>query len=138
MPPAKALTTKVVAALIYQADRLLVCQRRADGPFPLKWEFPGGKIEGEENDCMALRRELREELGIEVRSATEVFRHRHLYPDQMEVELAFFQVKDYQGAVTNRAFQQLLWVKVQELGKLDFLEGDLPLIEKLARQELRP
>jgi len=129
---------RVVAALIHHGDRFLACQRRGDGSFPLKWEFPGGKVEVEEDDFIALQRELREELGIEVRSATEIFRHRHVYSDQLQVELTFFQVNDYQGKVTNRAFHRLLWVKVQELEKLDFLEGDLALIEKLTRQEPRP
>jgi len=133
-----AKAVRVVAALIRHGDRLLVCQRRGDGSFPLKWEFPGGKVEGKENDFTALQRELREELGIELRSATEIFRHRHLYPDQLQVELTFFQVKAYQGKATNRAFHRLLWVKVQELERLDFLEGDLALIEKLTRQELHP
>lgn len=131
-------TIQVVAALITQGDHLLVCQRRDNGPFPLKWEFPGGKVEKGEGYLEALRRELKEELGIEIQSATEVFHHSHLYPDQMEVELIFFLVGDYRGIVANRAFHRLLWVEVQELKELDFLEGDLPLIEKLIRQELRP
>ena len=128
---------QVVAAVIYQRERLLVCQRRENGSFPLKWEFPGGKVEKGEGYLTALQRELREELGIEIQSATEVFRHRHLYPDPMEAELIFFRVENYQGVVANRAFHRLLWVEVQDLKKLDFLEGDLPLIEKLMRHELR-
>ncbi len=126
---------QVVAALICHADRFLVCQRKENGPFPLKWEFPGGKVERGEGYVAALQRELREELGIELRSATEIFRHTHLYSDQMEVELIFFRVKEYQGVIGNHAFHQLLWVEVQELKKLDFLEGDLPLIEKMVSQE---
>ena len=62
----------VVAGLIYKDGRLLVCQRRPGGAFPLKWEFPGGKVEKGESDIDALRRELREELAVEVREATVV------------------------------------------------------------------
>lgn len=128
----------VVAALIFRGDRLLVCQRRAQGSFPLKWEFPGGKVERGEEYVGALRRELREELGIEIRSAREVFRHQHLYPNGSEVELIFFRVDDYREALVNRVFQQILWVETQRLKELDFLEGDLPLVEKLSRQEAIP
>ena len=128
----------VVAALIYRGDRLLICQRRAEGSFPLKWEFPGGKVKRGEEYIGALRRELREELGIEMQSAREVFRHKHLYPNGTEVELIFFRVDDYREAVVNRVFQQILWVEAQRLKELDFLEGDLPLIEKLSRQEAIP
>lgn len=130
------MTIKVVAALICDRDRLLVCQRRADGPLPLKWEFPGGKVEVGEGDVDALRRELREELGIDVQSAAELFRTRHVYPGSMEVDLRFFHVKDFAGSVVNRAFLEIRWVSVSELKLLDFLEGDLPLIEKLTAGEL--
>jgi len=129
------VTIQVVAALLYRENRLLVCQRKENGSFPLKWEFPGGKVERGEGNLAALCRELREELGIEVLSATEIFRHKHLYPDRTEVDLTFFRVDDYREPVANRVFQQILWVEVQRLKELDFLEGDLPLIEKLARQE---
>lgn len=131
------VSIEVVAALIHQQARLLVCQRREGGSFPLKWEFPGGKVEKGEEYLTALQRELREELDIEVQSATEVFRHKHLYPGQTEVELVFFRVEDFQGVVSNRAFQRILWVEIQGLKELDFLEGDLLLIGKLMRQELR-
>jgi mutator protein MutT len=126
---------QVVAALIYQGGRLLVCQRREEGPFPLKWEFPGGKVEGGEEGWAALRRELLEELGIEILSAKEIYRHQHRYPDPLEVELIFFRVEVYRGTVVNRAFQQILWAELRELEQLDFLEADLPLIERLLSQE---
>ncbi len=131
------MAIEVVAALIYQRDHLLVCQRRVGGSFPLKWEFPGGKVERGEGYFKALQRELREELGMEIKSATEIFRHRYLYPEQMEVGLIFFRVEDYRGVVANQAFHRLLWVEAQELKKLDFLEGDLPLIEMIVSRELR-
>lgn len=128
---------KVVAALIREGDRLLVCQRRGEGSFPLKWEFPGGKVEDGETCLEALRRELREELGIEIQSATETFRTRHLYPGPLEVDLRFFRVDHFGGAPVNHAFQQLCWVSMNDLNRLDFLEADLALIGKLVCGELR-
>lgn len=130
------MTMEVVAALICRRGQLLVCQRSEAGLLPLKWEFPGGKVDAGESHEAALRRELREELGIEVRSAVEILRHKHGYPDGTEVELRFYRVDDYEGAVENRVFQKILWVEIQRLHEIDFLAGDLPLIEKLRRREL--
>lgn len=127
---------QVVAALIYEQTKLLVCQRRESGSSPLKWEFPGGKVERGEGDLTALRRELREELGIELQSATEFFRHKHRYTDGSEVDLVFFRVDDYRESLENRVFQQIRWVEIRQLKELDFLAGDLPLVENLVRQEL--
>jgi len=128
------MTVQVVAGLICESERLLVCQRREGGSFPLKWEFPGGKVENGEDYLTALRRELKEELGIEIQSATEICRHRHSYPGRLDVELVFFRVDDYQGTVSNLVFHRFLWVEVQGLKELDFLDGDLPLIEKIINQ----
>jgi 8-oxo-dGTP diphosphatase len=122
----------VVAGLIYQGKRLLVCQRKARGPFGLKWEFPGGKVEAGEKSFDALRRELREELGIEVASAREVFRNTHRYgAPPVEIELTFFLVESYRGAATNQVFNEIRWAESERLTTLDFLDGDLPLIDWL-------
>jgi 8-oxo-dGTP diphosphatase len=122
----------VVAGLIYQGRRLLVCQRKAGGPFGLKWEFPGGKVEAGEKSLEALCRELTEELGIEVESAREVFRNTHRYgAPPAEIELTFFLVESYCGTVTNRVFNEIRWAESEELTTLDFLDGDLPLIDRL-------
>ncbi len=111
----QSVSILVVAALIYDGDRLLVCQRRADGSFPLKWEFPGGKLEVGEDPLAALRRELEEELGIQVQSAKEIFRNIHSYPNGITVELFFFKVGDFRGTIRNRAFQQITWLGIREL-----------------------
>ena len=71
---------RVVAAVIEKDGKLLVCQRTRHQTMPLKWEFPGGKIEEGEQPRDALRRELEEELGIHARSATKIARVQHIYP----------------------------------------------------------
>jgi 8-oxo-dGTP diphosphatase len=127
---------QVVAALIVQSNRLLVCQRQEGGPFALKWEFPGGKVEPGEGLMQALSRELREELEIEIPSAKEIYRHSHVYRNDMKVELVFFRVDEYRGEIVNKVFQDVRWAGLEELKQFDFLDGDLPLIERLVSNGL--
>lgn len=123
---------EVVAGLICENGRVLVCQRSVNAAFPLKWEFPGGKVETGEPHEEALRRELREELRIEVETATKIYEHKHTYTGVSEVSLTFFRIDKYRGKVKNLIFKQIAWVEFNKLLEIDFLEGDLPLIEKLA------
>ena len=99
---------------------------------PLKWEFPGGKIEDGEQPRDAMRRELEEELGIVAEVGVEVARIVHEYPRGGSVELRFFEVRNYQGDIENRIFRDVRWVTRQELLELDFLEADLGLVKDLA------
>jgi len=123
---------RVVAALILKDDQILACQRTRHQPMPLKWEFPGGKIEEGEQPRAALRRELEEELGIEATIGNEVARIHHEYPSGGAVELRFFEVHNYLGEVENRIFREIRWVRRSELPALDFLEADLGLVKDLA------
>ncbi len=97
----------------------------------MKWEFPGGKVEGAEGYEDALRRELKEELDIEAGGLCQIFQHEHLYPKIARVNLRFFRVEDYSGKLKNLVFQQIKWVPIVELAQLDFLEGDFPIVRKL-------
>jgi 8-oxo-dGTP diphosphatase len=103
---------------------------------PLKWEFPGGKIEEGEQPRDALRRELDEELGIDARIGDEVARVLHDYKNGRAVELRFFVVRAYRGVLENRIFREVRWVKRTELPALDFLEADLQLVRDLAKGKL--
>ena len=123
---------RVVAALILDGDKLLVCQRTRHQSMPLKWEFPGGKIEDGEQPRDALRRELEEELGIQAKIGDEVSRIRHEYPNGGVVELRFFTVREYSGELENRIFRDIRWAERAELLSLDFLEADLGLVRELA------
>ena len=123
----------VVAALIVQNGSILICQRRG-GPFASKWEFPGGKVEPGEALEAALFRELKEELDIEVSSARKIFRHGHRYGDGREIDLTFFRVDEYTGVMRNRIFEDIRWAEPRALPQFDFLEGDLPLIARIAAE----
>ena len=127
---------RVVAGLILQNGKLLVCQRTRHQTMPLKWEFPGGKIEEGEQPRDALRRELEEELGILATIGDEVARIQHEYPNGAMVELRFFVVREYLGELENRIFRDVQWAKARDLPKFDFLEADLTLVNDLATGKL--
>ena len=124
-------SVEVVAGLIVQEGLLLVCQRKEEGTFPLKWEFPGGKVESDEGHEDALCRELLEELGIRADKLSEIFRHTHKYSDAFVVNLRFYRVHSFTGVLRNRAFQNLVWAGIDKLTTFDFLDGDLPLVDLL-------
>jgi 8-oxo-dGTP diphosphatase len=127
---------RVVAALILKDSKLLVCQRTKHQTMPLKWEFPGGKIEDGEQPREALRRELDEELGIDARIDEEVSRIRHEYKNGGSVELRFFAVRHFQGQLENKIFKDIRWAERRELPSFDFLEADLELVQGLASGKL--
>lgn len=127
---------RVVAGLIVKDGKLLVCQRTRHQTMPLKWEFPGGKIEDREQPRDALHRELEEELGILATIGDEVKRIQHEYPNGGKVELRFFVVREYQREIENRIFKDIRWAEPKDLPAYDFLEADLTLVRDLAAGKL--
>ncbi len=127
---------RVVAGLIVKEGKLLVCQRTRHQTMPLKWEFPGGKIEEGEQPRDALRRELEEELGILAKIGNEVARIQHEYPNGGMVELRFYEVREYQREIENRIFKDMQWASPKDLPTFDFLEADLTLVNDLAAGKL--
>ena len=127
---------RVVAALILKDGKFLVCQRTRHQTMPMKWEFPGGKIEEGEQPRDALRRELDEELGIDATIGDEVLRIRHEYPNRSSVELRFFVVREYQKEIENKIFNDLRWAERSELPGFDFLEADVELVRQLAEGKI--
>jgi 8-oxo-dGTP diphosphatase len=123
---------RVVAALIVKDGKILVCQRTKHQTMPLKWEFPGGKIEEGEQPRDALRRELDEELGIDATIGDEVVRIRHEYRSGNSVELRFYVVHEFRGELENRIFRDMKWAERTELPSFDFLEADLKLVSDVA------
>lgn len=127
---------RVVAGVIVKDGKILVCQRTRHQTMPLKWEFPGGKIEEREQPRDALRRELEEELGIQATIGDEVARIQHKYPNGGRVELRFFVVREYLREIENRIFKDIQWAAPKDLLTFDFLEADLTLVRDLAAGKL--
>ncbi len=126
----------VAAGILKQDERILICQRKRTGAFPLQWEFPGGKVEAGEDAQTCVKRELREELAIEADIGPEVSAFQYTYPNGFQVSLVFFQVSGYTGEMANQAFEQILWVEPSELLSYDFLEADRALVARIARGEM--
>jgi len=112
--------------------QLLVGKRPACKAYPGKWEFPGGKLEPGESVFKALVREFREELGLEIIRAEPAFVVRHRYPDR-SVELNIWQVIDCRGKATGREGQIVRWVAPRELARLDFLDGNQAIVDRIIR-----
>jgi 8-oxo-dGTP diphosphatase len=126
----------VAAALIVRDREVLIGQRRADQPMGSLWEFPGGKIEPGESPQEALTRELVEELGIRAEVGPAVTRIRHNYRGGGAVDLQFFAVRNFAGDIDNQIYQQVRWVKLEELPSYKFLAADRGLIRDLAAGKL--
>ena len=120
--------TKVVAGVLERAGRILICQRRADQPHALKWEFPGGKLEEGESPETALERELREELGIEAEVGDEIMRYEFAYSGKQPILLIFLNIAGWRGDIENRIFEAIRWEPREALSSWDFLEGDAPFL----------
>jgi len=137
-PPHEAPLFTVVAAIIQHGGRVLICQRRKDDTFGLKWEFPGGKIHAGESPAAALARELEEELGVRAQIGAEICRTRHKYSEHArEIELLFFTAELENRAVQNLAFERIIWEEAARLLTYDFLAADRRIVERLAKGELR-
>jgi 8-oxo-dGTP diphosphatase len=125
--------TQVVAGIIERDGEVLVCRRRAGQAHPLKWEFPGGKVEPGESPEAALVRELREELGIETGAVEPITSYSYQYPGRSPIVLAFFQVQSFEGEPRNLVFEEIRWAVRGSLPALDFVEGDIEFVKGLAR-----
>jgi 8-oxo-dGTP diphosphatase len=123
---------EVVAAILEREGRILICQRTAQQSHPLKWEFPGGKIEPGESPAQALARELEEELGITGVQSEEMTRYQYTYPGKNPTLLIFLRVTRFEGEPANLIFHDMRWEPPARLAAFDFLEGDRDFIRGLA------
>lgn len=131
MPAPTAGPIDVSAGILVRDGLVLACQRPADQSHPGKWEFPGGKREAGETMAECLRRELREELGIEAEVGRALWQSEHTYPGRPPVALVFFRVDRFAGEPRNLVFADIRWVDLAGLAALDFLAADRELIARL-------
>lgn len=122
---------KVVGGIIINKNKILVAQRSIQKEHPLKWEFPGGKIKVNENPIDALKREIKEELSVDVKKYKFLLDYEYDYQDIKKIHLYFYKIDEYIGKVRNIEHNQLLWIQYNDLEKLDFLDGDRMIIDHI-------
>lgn len=122
--------TEVVAALIRDGDRFLICQRPGNKARALQWEFVGGKVEPGETKEQALIRECREELGITVSVGTTFLEVTHTYPD-ITIHLTVFNAVITRGIPRKLEHIDLRWIHPSEAADYDFCPADRGILEKI-------
>ena len=122
--------TEVVAALIWDGNRFLACQRPAHKARGLLWEFVGGKVEPGETLQDALIRECREELDITVAVGSVFMDVTHEYPD-LTVHLTLFHASIVSGEPKCIEHNALAWITTPEIDNLEFCPADVDILKKL-------
>ncbi|NVK23893.1 MAG: 8-oxo-dGTP diphosphatase MutT [Gammaproteobacteria bacterium] len=120
----------VAAAIIYVDGQFLLSKRKAEQHQGNKWEFPGGKIDGEESVEQALVRELKEELGITVNQQQPFISLEFEYPEK-HVSLHFQLVTQFMGQESGKEGQLVQWFNHDEIQTLEFPDANLPVLEKI-------
>lgn len=124
------MTAQVVAALIWQGKRFLICQRPAHKARGLLWEFVGGKVETGETPQQALVRECQEELGITIEVGELFTELTHVYPD-LTVHLMLFHARIIEGTVQKLEHNDLRWITTEEIDQYPFCPADVEILQKL-------
>lgn len=124
----------VVGAAIRNGKRILAAQRSEKMGTALKWEFPGGKVEGNETHKEALKRELAEELGIKV-DVKEHIATGYAVKDGRKIVLHVYNTGIIDGNPEAREHKQLKWIDICDIMELDWAEADVPACRKLLEEE---
>ena len=125
--------TEVVAALIWDKNRFLACQRPAHKARGLLWEFVGGKVEPGETREQALIRECREELAVTVAVGDVFMEVDHVYPD-LTVHLTLFHAAIAEGVPQKIEHNDLRWITVEEIDQYHFCPADEEILRRLKEQ----
>ena len=122
--------TEVVAALIWDKDRFMICQRPAEKARGLLWEFVGGKVESGETKEQALVRECQEELAISINVGSEFMAVMHEYPD-ISVHLTLFNATITEGVPQKLEHNDIRWITVNEISQYKFCPADEVILQRL-------
>lgn len=128
---------RVVGAMLEkEGGRYLITQRPPTSSLPLLWEFPGGRVEEGETDEAALARELREEMGINVRIAEQVMHTHHEYPNY-DIDFRVFRcaLEGSEQEIQHKRVHDHRWVTLAEMGAYKFPDADARTLEKLLEEE---
>ena len=116
------------AVIVSQTNQVLVTQRSATMKLPLKWEFPGGKMEYGETPAACLTREIKEELNVDINIGSALQPYAHHYPD-FSINLIPFICEIIGGEIALSEHAQYLWLNPTALLNLDWAEADIPIVK---------
>lgn len=119
----------VTCAIVLRDDKILATQRSEKMKLPLKWEFPGGKLESQENEIDCVKRELKEELNIEISIVRKLSESIYDYGD-VKINLIPFIAKYNSGDILLAEHKEYKWMEKQDLLTLDWAEADLPIVRE--------
>jgi 8-oxo-dGTP diphosphatase len=127
---------KVVAAIIENENNEILCALRSpEMSIPNKWEFPGGKVEANEDIYSALEREIDEELGCKIETTKEVFNDNTHEYETFIINLISIKCKVVEGTPTPREHSKLIWLKRENLKSLVWAPADIPAVEQLIQEK---
>ncbi len=127
---------EVTCALIFKERLILATRRSAHMSLPGQWEFPGGKIEPGETHRQCIKREIREELGIEITLVDELPSHIHDYGD-FQIRLSPFTALWHNGEIVLREHDEYQWLGIQDLLGKKWAAADQPIVNKLVNGDIR-
>lgn len=125
---------EVVGAVIFSENKVLCAQRNENMSLPLLWEFPGGKIEKDESEINALKREIREEMLCDIEVGDKITTTEYEY-DFGIVKLSTYKCTLKEKLPTLTEHKEIKWVAIQELEKLEWAPADIPAVEIIVNEE---
>lgn len=128
-------TIRVVAAIIFNTENQFLLARKKEGkPLAGYWEFPGGKVDAGEDDISALKREIREELNIELKDIQLSFEYTYRYPDK-EIDFVIFRAQMDNGNIQLTDHDSTAWINMSEIEKYKIAPADREALKKISKTE---
>jgi 8-oxo-dGTP diphosphatase len=132
----KVKWTEVVCAIIESGNKILCVQRSQKMKLPHKWELPGGKLIPGESEKKALKREIKEELNIDILVLKRLIPNNHIYPNGVSIKLIPFHCQIMKGEFELLEHAEYKWLEPNELSELDWAEADIPIIKQIEHLKL--
>ncbi|MGY6743386.1 MAG: (deoxy)nucleoside triphosphate pyrophosphohydrolase [Cecembia sp.] len=124
---------QVVCAIIIEKGQVLCAQRAENMPLPLKWEFPGGKIESGESAEDCLIREIKEELNLDISVSQRLKSNFHSYTGEKQIELIPFLANIEYGNLQLKEHKEVRWIPISGLDSLDWAAADVPIVRQISK-----
>ena len=126
---------EVTCAIIQRGQQVLICQRSESMKLPLKWEFPGGKVESNETKEECIVREIKEELNLDIELISSLEPAVHHYPE-FSITLYPYACRLFGGELKLKEHAQAIWVNIAELNNYDWAAADVSIVSDISSKTL--